>query len=81
MTEPAQAKTPVQDSANSLEADIDAAVALCGGDVRAALRASLVANAYLQAEVERLSAAVSSGFARGRIRRPARPQNDKEKSG
>jgi len=32
-------------------ANIDAAIATCGGDVRAALRATLVANAYLEAEV------------------------------
>ena len=38
-----------------LEAEVDEAIALCGGDVRAALRATLVANAYLESEVERLS--------------------------
>jgi hypothetical protein len=42
-----------------------------GGDVRAALRATLVANAYLDAEIERLTEAVSTGFARGRMREAA----------
>jgi hypothetical protein len=48
----------------------DEAIATCGGDVRAALRATLVANAYLESEVERLTDAISTGFARGRMRRP-----------
>jgi hypothetical protein len=54
----------------SLEAEVNEAIALCGGDVRAALRATLVANAYLEGEVERLTEAISTGFARGRMRRP-----------
>ena len=61
---------PESDVAVLLEADVDAAVAICGGDQRAALRATLVANAYLEAEVERLTEAISTGFARGRIRKP-----------
>jgi hypothetical protein len=54
-----------------LEAEVDAAVATCGGDARAARRATLVANAYLEAEVERLTEAISTGFTPGRIRKPA----------
>lgn len=57
--------------AASLEAEVDEAIATCGGDVRAALRATLVANAYLETELERLTEAISSGFARGRMRKPA----------
>jgi len=53
-----------------LEAEVDEAIATCGGDVRAALRATLVANAYLEAELERLTEAISTGFARGRVRKP-----------
>jgi hypothetical protein len=41
-----------------LEAEVDAAIATCGGDVRAALRATLVANAYLESELERLTEAI-----------------------
>jgi hypothetical protein len=52
-----------------IEADLNAAIEACGGDIRAALRATLIANAFLDAEVERLSGAASAGFARGRIRR------------
>jgi hypothetical protein len=53
-----------------LEAEVDEAIRMCGGDVRTALLATLVANAYLDAEVERLAEAVSTGFARGRMRKP-----------
>ena len=56
-----------------LEAEVEDAIAICGGDARAALRATLVANAYLEAEIERLTDAISTGFARGRIRKPAKP--------
>jgi hypothetical protein len=71
MTDPAPAASPELDPAHALEAEIDEAISVCGGDVRAALRATLIANAFLAAEIERLTEAVSSGFARGRIRRPA----------
>ena len=64
-----RATEPEVDAAALLEAEVDAATAICG-DPRAALRATLVANAYLEAEVERLSEAISTGFARGRIRKP-----------
>ena len=54
----------------ALEAEVDEAIAICGGDMRAALRATLIANAYLEAELERLTAAISTGFARGQVRKP-----------
>ena len=52
-----------------LEAEVNDAIATCGGDVRAALRATLIANAYLEGEIERLTGAISTGFARGRMRK------------
>ena len=36
------------EAAVSLEAEVDEAIAICGGDTRAALRATLIANAYLE---------------------------------
>lgn len=60
---------PIEDPTQTFEAEVQQAVDLCGGDLKAALRASLIANAFLQAEVERLSAAVSTGYSRGSIRR------------
>ena len=68
MSQPA-AEISQSDSVTQLEAEIEEAIALCGGDARAALRATMIANAYLQGEVDRLTAAVSAGFARGRVRR------------
>ena len=50
-----------------LEAEVNDAIATC--DVRAALRATLIANAYLEGEIERLTGAISTGFARGRMRK------------
>ena len=44
-------------------------------EVRAALRATLIANAYLEAEIERLTEAVSTGFARGRMRKATQRVN------
>jgi hypothetical protein len=55
---------PAEDSL-VLDAAIDAAIEACGGDARSAVRALIVANNYLEAEVQRLAEAVSSGFTRG----------------
>ena len=60
-------------AADLLEAEVDEAIATCGGDARAALRATLIANAYLEAE---MTEAISTGFARGRMRRA--PQGAKK---
>ena len=60
-----------ESEAETAEAEVDEAIAVCGGDARAALRATLIANAYLEAEIERLAEAISTGFARGRIRKPS----------
>jgi hypothetical protein len=46
-----------------VEAEVDAAIVVCDGDIRAALRATLVANAYLEAELERVLEMVSAGTA------------------
>jgi hypothetical protein len=39
-----------------------------------------MANAFLEAEIDRLSAAVSSGFARGKVKKAPKPKEGKEKS-
>ena len=69
MNSPECSKKSEAETAALLEAEVDEAIAACGGDVRAALRATLIANAYLEAEIEGLTGAVSSGFARGRMRK------------
>jgi hypothetical protein len=58
------------------ETEVDEAIATCGGDVRAALRATLIANTYLEAEIERLTKAISTGFARQRIRKTIQRVNN-----
>jgi hypothetical protein len=57
---------PKPDTPDLLELAVEEAIDVCDGDVRAALRAALVANSFLTAEVERLTQAVSFGFTRGR---------------
>jgi hypothetical protein len=46
----------------------------------ARLRTTLIANTFLEAEIERLTVAVSSGFARGRIHRLAKRRDSEQKS-
>jgi hypothetical protein len=55
-------------STEDIEASVDAAIAACDGNPRAAVRALLLVNAYLEAELERLCDLISPGFARGRVR-------------
>jgi hypothetical protein len=57
MPEPASRKT---------ECEVNEAIEACDGDIRAALRAALVANSFLLEEIERLAHAVSFGFTRRR---------------
>ena len=68
MNSPECSKKSEAETAALLEAEVDDAIATCGGDVRAALRATLIANT----EIERLTEAVSTGFARGRMRKTQR---------
>jgi hypothetical protein len=56
------------------------ALAICADDAVAALRITLIANAFLEAEIDRLSAAVSPGFARGKVRKARLPKEAKEKN-
>jgi hypothetical protein len=51
-----------------LEAAADEAIAACGGNVRDALKALIVANEYLESEVCELTQAVSHAYARGRFK-------------
>ena len=50
-----------------LEAAVDQAIAACGGDMRDAIRALIVANDFLESEVSELMKAVSQAYARGRF--------------
>jgi hypothetical protein len=58
--------TPEQD--DELEAAVDQAIAACDGNMRATIRALIVANDYLETEVGELMKAVSRAYVRGRFR-------------
>jgi hypothetical protein len=49
------------------EAAADQAIAACSGDARKAVKALIVANQFLETELEKLRAAVSVGYARGKL--------------
>jgi hypothetical protein len=57
----------VQSDADQLEAAADQAIAVCGGDARDAVKALIVANQFLETDLEKLRAAVSMGYARGKL--------------
>lgn len=61
---------------SDVEEEVAEALAFCDGDPIAALRATLIANAFLEAELERLAAAISAGFDRGRTRKAPRSRRD-----
>ena len=56
-----------QSDADQLEAAADQAITACGGDAREAVKALIVANQFLETELEKLRAAVSKGYARGKL--------------
>ena len=55
-----------QSDTDQLEAAADRAIAACGGDAREAVKALIVANHFLETDLEKLQAAVSMGYARGK---------------
>jgi hypothetical protein len=59
---------------DELESQVLEAIELCDGDLVAALRASLIYNDFLEQKLERFRGMISSGFHRGRVRRPAPSQ-------
>ena len=54
-----------------IDDEVQEALTICGGDVMAALRNTLIANAFLEAQIDELKEQVSAGYAR-RSRKPAR---------
>jgi hypothetical protein len=53
---------------DELEAAVDQVIAACGGDTRAAIRALIVANNFLESEISELKKSVSHAYTRGRFR-------------
>jgi hypothetical protein len=64
MPAPADSPTPAPDD---LEAAAEQAIAACGGEAREAVKALIMANCFLEAQVEELRASVSAGYSRGRF--------------
>jgi DNA anti-recombination protein RmuC len=50
---------------DGLEAAVEQAIAVCDGDMRAAVRALIVANNFLESEISELKKAVSHAYTRG----------------
>ena len=61
------ASQPKPEETGELESAVDQAISACGGDMRATIRALIVANEYLETEVGELMKAVSHAYARGRF--------------
>jgi hypothetical protein len=68
--------TDEQSESERLEAATDEAIAACGGDARQAVKALLVTNEFLEAQVRELQAAVSNGYARGGFEPVPRDRKD-----
>jgi hypothetical protein len=56
----------------STENDLKQVLEICKGDVMAALRMVLIANAFYEEEIRLLKEEASAGYARGKIRKPKR---------
>jgi hypothetical protein len=56
-----------QSDTDQLETAADQTIAACGGDARQAVKALLVTNEFLEAQIAELQAAVSNGYARGKF--------------
>ncbi|UPK19146.1 hypothetical protein [Bradyrhizobium sp. 131] len=66
MTRP-ELSEPSNPATFEAEAAADQAIAACGGDAREAVKALLVANCFLETQVEELRASVSAGYSRRRL--------------
>ena len=53
---------------DGLDAAVEQAIAVYDGDMRAAIRALIVANNFLESEISELKKAVSHAYTRGRFR-------------
>jgi len=62
-----RSQTSAQHDVDGLEAAVDQAIAACGGDLRSAIRALILANDFLENEVGELMKAVSHAYVRGRF--------------
>jgi hypothetical protein len=61
------APEPDTTPADDLETAADQAIAACGGDARETVKALIVANGFLEAQVAELRGSISAGYSRGRF--------------
>jgi hypothetical protein len=73
---PQSAEPNPQADADRLEVATDQAIATCGGDARDAVKALIVANEFLEAQVRELQSAVSNGYVRGKFEPVPRDRKD-----
>lgn len=59
---PEQQEQPEQSEEERIEAATDQAIEVCGGDLRGTIRALILANEFLEAEIEQK---ISHGYTRG----------------
>ncbi len=58
--------SPQRDESDNLEVAVAQAIEACGGDMRAALKAALIAMTMMERELSDVYASISHGFARGK---------------
>jgi hypothetical protein len=73
------AATEISPEVADLDVAADQAIAACGGDAREAVKALLVANDFLERQLDELRTKVSTGYARGRL--PAVREHKDEANG
>ena len=61
---------PALNQVDDIELEVEAAILLCDGDVRAALTAALVYNQFLERKLDQFRGMVSSGYTRGKVSLP-----------
>jgi hypothetical protein len=68
-----QLKAYFDEQAQKVDDDVREAIEIAGGNVTRALRATLIANAFLIEENEKLKTQISQGFTRGKNPKARRP--------
>jgi len=63
---------PALNQVDDIELEVEAAILLCDGDVRAALTAALVYNQFLERKLDQFRGMISSGYTRGKVSPPRR---------
>ena len=58
-----------------IDEEVAQALSVCGGDPMKALQITLIANAFLEARIDQLTAEASAGFSRGRVKKPKPRKN------